>query len=293
MPNLVFSPHKLSALCKIFGFLLFAATGCLADTINPIPRPADGRIVEGCNEPSTVSISLTDNSGAEIGSGTITVDCNLTSVVKGHFTTPVIKIPETVNTASGPMGVADFRQSTMRLQHSGEVADLSVEAVYLNPATGLYVIGNVFGTLESRIGNATVSIPDLFADTNHDGSLDSGDILYSVVDLNKYLNDVPTFTLGESFNIVDGAVAGLPGMLFSTTPLTFNQDTGNFTGTLFTGIGFADAAHLPNAVPEPNSIKLAAIAFLLGATSWCARLRLGFRLPGFGEHKFLKTALNS
>jgi hypothetical protein len=180
----------------------------------------------------------------------------------GLFQYGVINIPATVQTSSGPVDVADFRQTTKRLLQSGEIADLSVEAVYLDPATGKFVIGSVFGTLDAAIGNASVAIPDLFADTNHDGSLDEGDLLYSVVDLNKYLNSVPAFTLGDSFNIVNGTVAGLPGMLFSTTPLVFDPNTGQFGGTLYTGTGFADAAHLPGAVPEPGSTVLTAVALL-------------------------------
>jgi hypothetical protein len=122
--------------------------------------------------------------------------------VTGFFDTGVINIPATVQTSSGPVDVADFRQTTKRLQHSGEIADLSVEAVYLDPVTGKFVIGSIFGTLDAAVGDASVAIPDLFADTNHDGSLDDGGllysvVLYSVVDLNKYLNSVPAFKLGE------------------------------------------------------------------------------------------------
>jgi len=44
------------------------------------------------------------------------------------------------------------------------------------------------------------------------------DVLYSLVDLNTYLNSIPSFSLGDSFAVVDGTTPALPGMSFSTTP---------------------------------------------------------------------------
>ena len=62
-----------------------------------------------------------------------------------------------------------------------------------------------------------VSVPDLWADTNGDGMIGSGDILYSLVDLRAYLNGgngpVPAFVPSESFTIVNGRVASLPGIM--------------------------------------------------------------------------------
>jgi hypothetical protein len=87
MTSIFLSPQRFSIRCTGLGMLLFFwPGGCLADTLNPIPRPKDGRIVERCDEVSQVSISLTDKSGAEIGVGTITVNCNLPSVT-GFFNT--------------------------------------------------------------------------------------------------------------------------------------------------------------------------------------------------------------
>lgn len=254
------------------GIVWCGAAICLADTLNPIPRPQSGKIVEDCTQISQVSISLTDMSGAEIGAGTITVPCNIPNSSNG-FRTAIINIPAVVQTSSGPVNVADFRQTTTAIQHSGEIADLSVEAVYFDQTTGKFVIGSVFGTLANAVGEAAIPIPDLFADTNSDGSLDTGDILYSVVDLNLYLTSVPVFNLGDTFQIVNGKVTGLPGMTFSTTPLVFNADTGQFGGTLYTGTGFADARHNPSAVPEPASGSLAALVLLAGGVNRLASTR--------------------
>ena len=150
------------------------------------------------------------------------------------------------------------------LSAGGEISNLSIEAVVPDPTTGGFGIANIFGVLAGTVGLETVvPIPDLFADTNGDGVLGTGDILYSVVDLNVYLSSIPTFTLGEEFDIVGGVVAGLPGMQFSSTPFTFDPNTGDFTGTPVTLAGFADAEHDPEAIPELSTWSLLAAGFTL------------------------------
>jgi hypothetical protein len=152
----------------------------------------------------------------------------------------------------------------------GEISNLSIEAVVPDPTTGGFGIANIFGVLASKVGLETaVPIPDLFADTNGDGVLGTDDILYSVVDLNVYLLSIPTFTLGQAFDIVAGLVAELPGMQFSSTPFSFDPATGAFNGTPVTIPGFADALHDPEAVPEPSTWSLLAAGFtLLAFLGW-------------------------
>src|SRR5579859_547095 len=57
----------------------------------------------------------------------------------------------------------------------GEAADLSLEAVVFDPTSGAYSLEDLFGRLRADVGlYAEVDIPDLYADTNGDGVLDSG-----------------------------------------------------------------------------------------------------------------------
>src|SRR5262249_6567493 len=138
---------------------------------------------------------------------------------------------------------------------NGEISNLAIEAVFLDPSTGAYGLGNVFGTISRFVGdNNTITIPDLYADTNGDGTIGAGDILYSEVDLNAYLRNVPNFSLGDIFNIVNGTVNGLTGMQFSTTPFVFDASTGAFNGAPFNGTGVAMSTHDLTPIPEPRGI---------------------------------------
>lgn len=138
----------------------------------------------------------------------------------------------------------------------GEESDLRLESLFYNSASNTYSLQDLFGTIQHRLGNfAVVKVPDLYADTNGDGTLGSGGVLYSLVDMNAYLNNIPSFTEGGTFSIVNGTVAGLPGMLFSTTDFTFDPSTG-FSGTDFTGDGVVESEHDLESVPEPGSLLL-------------------------------------
>ena len=146
-------------------------------------------------------------------------------------------------------------------ENGGEESDLDLESVFFSG--GVYSLQDLFGTIQQALGNGVVvAVPDLFADTNNDGSLDDGDVLYALVDMSVYLQAIPSFTEGEAFNIVNGVVAGLPGMMFSTTEFTFDPSTG-FSGTDYTGEGDVLAEHDVMATPEPAAGGLA-VAGLLG-----------------------------
>ena len=233
-----------------------------------------GSIVETANAPAVSNINLTDDSTADIGTGSINKVPINRPTVTGRFSSAPIPIPEQVNTADGPVAVCDVTQDIKildpPLSAGGEISVLSIEAVTLDLSTGKFGTANIFSVLADKVGlDTAVPIPDLFADTNGDGELGTGDILYSVVDLNTYLLSIPTFTLGEAFDIVGGTVAGLPGMQFSSTPFTFNPDTGDFTGTPVTMPGYADALHDPEAIPEPATWSLLALGFLV--LGWSGR----------------------
>jgi len=143
----------------------------------------------------------------------------------------------------------------------GELADLDLEALVFDATTDTYSLEDFFGRLRADVGEyVEIAIPDLYADTNGDGVLDSGDELYSLVDINKYLAAVPTFALGDIFSVNDGTVAGLPGMMFSTTPFSFDPATGFSSDSPYTGLAEAETEHLPEAVPEPSTWVLMSIA---------------------------------
>lgn len=149
----------------------------------------------------------------------------------------------------------------------GPKSDLSIESVHYDPITQRYQLLNIWGTISQQLGDlAVVAIPDLFI-ANSNGLLD-GVTLYSLVDLAVYVHALPVFAEGEGFNIVNGQVASLPGMRFSTTPFTFDPVTG-FSDPPYTGMAIAEAQHgFTPGVPEPSSVALLAggMAALLGAS---------------------------
>jgi hypothetical protein len=160
----------------------------------------------------------------------------------------------------------------------GARAKLWMETIYLDPDTNQYYLGSNFDAIFESVGsNVMVRIPDLYADTNGDGVIDAGDVLYSLVDLAEYLTAIPTFNFDDTFQIVNGRVDGLPGMYFSTTDFVLNYPTtaepdglGNFTP--YTGVGVVKTDHsLSAAVPEPSSILSFLALGTLGAASTLKR----------------------
>jgi hypothetical protein len=156
----------------------------------------------------------------------------------------------------------------------GEISDLMLEALSLH--AGQYQSQDLFGTITSFLGSdVEVEIPDLYADTNGDGTLDTGDILYSLVDMSIYLQSVPSFSIGDTYSVVNGRVAGLPGMQFSTTEFTFDPSTG-FTGTDYTGTAEAETLHALQSTPEPGTIVLTLVA--LAVLVWYRKRSMGTRM---------------
>ena len=172
-------------------------------------------------------------------------------------------------------GLCEARNETILSQQlggggggaGGPKSDLSIESIYFNLVTNRYELLNIWGTIAQQLGEtAVVAIPDLYiADAN--GIL-NGVTLYSLVDLAVYVQAIPTFAEGDVFNVVNGVVAGLPGMRFSTTPFTFDPVTG-FTDPPYTGMAIAETQHgFTPAVPEPSSVALlaAGMAAIVGTS---------------------------
>jgi len=137
----------------------------------------------------------------------------------------------------------------------GARAVLSLESIFFDPNTGTFYLQNTFETISFLAGDGTVvRIPDLYADTNANGVIGDGDILYSLIDLDaSLLAPQPSFTLGDFFDIIDGQVAALPFMWFSTAPFVFDPSTG-FTGTPYSGQAIAATEHDMFTVPEPSTL---------------------------------------
>jgi hypothetical protein len=128
-------------------------------------------------------------------------------------------------------------------------------------------------------GQVNLRIPDLYADTNGDGLIGQGDVLYSWVDVRIYPGATPDFQLGDTFEIINGQVTGLPGMWFSATeiyldPLLGPQPTGGVwfnagnqpsarQASPLGGHAEAWSEHeLTPQVPEPSSGLMAAAGLL-------------------------------
>jgi len=171
-------------------------------------------------------------------------------------------IPLLVFDGDTPHPVKDLGQTIKILgQNTGEISDLSIEAAVFNPTLGQFQLFNIFGVIGQLVGGQEVDIPDLFADTNGDGSLDTGDVLYGLVNVVPYIEALPSVALGDSYMVVNGQVAGLPGMLFSTTPFSFDPTTG-FSGTLYNGPALTEGIHGATAIPEPTSLALISIGVI-------------------------------
>lgn len=177
---------------------------------------------------------------------------------------------------NGFPGVCDIKQTTKILQNTGEVADLEIESIFHDPDTNQALIQDVFGTIAGKLGfESPVRVPDLFADTNGDGLVGEGDVLYSMVDVNEYIEKTVSFSLGDTFRITNGLAAGLPGMMFSSSPFIYSAATG-FSGTPVDLDGTIEAFHelTPTpTIPEPMTFFLLGIG-IVGLLS-CGRLHNG------------------
>lgn len=133
-----------------------------------------------------------------------------------------------------------------------------------------FQLDDIFNTISlSRGDNVPVTIPDLYA-ANADRTLTSGGVLYSLVDLNIFLANPPVTSLGDTFQVVNGQVAGLPGMFFSTTPFTFDSNTG-FSDPAYTGNAIEETNHVLTSTPEPSAWLLLASG-MAGLVAWRQKL---------------------
>ena len=172
----------------------------------------------------------------------------------------------------GGRDVADWRQSSRihSTANNSPIGDpvgtnwLSIESVYFDAPTNSYYMDGIFDLLHEVYGDGQfLHVPDLFADTNHSGALDDGDVLHSLVDLRQFCAGAPSFADNQTYAIVNGRVDALPGMMFSTTPFTFSAATGWDSGTPFTGDATTYSYHsLTSNTPEPGFACVVTMACL-------------------------------
>jgi hypothetical protein len=210
-------------------------------------------VTEHSREPNTTFIiHLTDFDYQDIAGA----DIHPPSIPDGHGGTTINPV-----TVAAMPGLCDARNTTIKPPAGGgggaggPMSDLSIESYVIDPKTGKTVLHNIWGTINAQLGNfRTVAIPDLYAlDAN--GDLINGNTLYSLVNLDVYIGAMPTFTEGQVFTVVNGQVAGLPGMFFSTTPFTFDPMTG-FSDPPYSGQAVAETQHDFDSVPEPAAWAL-------------------------------------
>lgn len=249
--------NLLSALSTFTICSVIGNTNTLAGNIK-INCPALGTPNQGDFCETTINLSYLDNDDLELE--VINDDWP-----KEFFLSPgemkKIPIPDTVeDDLEGTVDIKDIRQTT-RLRNTSELLeesidealnDLKFEAIF-DDGQGGFELQNIFDFLDERLGSSyRFSIPDLYADTNNDGSIGSGDILYSLVDLTQYVENIPSFEIGETFSIVNGEVTSLPGMLFSSTPFVYDSSLG-FTSTPITISAVTGTEH-ELTTPEPTTL---------------------------------------
>lgn len=246
-------------LCELF--LLFGFT-CFAKAEFFIPRPSDGILREHVKDTSNVTVWLTDEKKQIINAPNWPKSKEIGAGTTGEFYIPNAVQMQPNDPIDKHVKVKDVLQRITKVD-TGATASLEIEALYRDPTTNKYVLGNIFGAILAEKGYGfEVRVPDLFADING-GGLGAGDELYSLVDLNAFMPSLPAFSLGDQFTITNGLVADLPGMIFSTTPFLFDENVG-FIGTPFTGIGSTDGFHglTATTVPEPMSVVLSGLGVM-------------------------------
>ena len=153
---------------------------------------------------------------------------------------------------------------------AGAKSDLLIEAIFVDAITHEFTFESYGDFIRQSVGvHVQVPIPDLWA-IDPNGNFLDGVTLYSFVNLEDYLAaPLPVLSPNQVFSIVNGQVAGLTGMLFSSTPFTFDAATG-VSGTPYNGMGAMFTLHEVAAIPEPSEAAL----LLAGLAAFAARCRV-------------------
>lgn len=231
----------------------------------PQPITGGGVVDERGKAGTQVAVQWTGKRGQGLGTTPIQIIRNPPGFVR--FVAPQ-RSPD-IN--GRPQLVYDFVQFS---KDPDPISWLSVEAFV--PSGSDFLEYGVFDMIARLDGvNVPVAIPDLFGDTNGNGSLDTGDVLYTAVNLADFIPAHVSFALGDLFTIVNGTSSALPGMVFGTAPITLDDTSpdGFSNPAPWTGTGDALTEHLPMAVPEPASGAVMFGALLLTTVANRARRR--------------------
>lgn len=162
-------------------------------------------------------------------------------------------------------------------------SSLQIENYIFDPNQNVWRMYNIWTSVNQSIPNGSVLLlPDLYA---ADGSGLINQELYGLVNLDVLLGSAvcalnicqSPFSLGQTFTVAGGQVAGLPGMFFSTNPWTFTP-AGGFVapGGNYSGSAQVVTQHELPSVPEPGTLGLFGIG-VLGLFGLKATLRTKWR----------------
>jgi hypothetical protein len=196
----------------------------------PAPCGTGGQIVETASSGliGTFEVLVTDCHGKVIPGS---------SMVQSGAGQVIFNVPGQINGVQ----VGDFSNHNIANVHAprqiagaataqvddGAESFMNGESLFQDPETGLWQFEGAFAQFDFRaMAHGNLRIPDLYADTNGDGVIGQGDVLYSWADLRVYPQEEPSFSLGDHFTVVNGRVAALPGMWFSTTPIFLDSVLG-------------------------------------------------------------------
>ena len=158
---------------------------------------------------------------------------------------------------------------------SGAEHDQKFEVLYKDPATGKYVQQSIFHFLALAYGGEEIPFLDFWFDTSGDGRIDANDHMYALYDIGEYTHSGADslaalrsrFLPGQAVDILDGRIAGIDGLYFSTTAFTFDESTG-YQGSNYSGRGFGVTDHtFYSRLPEPASLALTLAALVAGLSS--------------------------
>jgi hypothetical protein len=241
-----------------------------ADFISaPMPLPPNGgAVTERGKKGTQVIIQWTGQIPKAGGSGSL---LGMTPVMtigdSGQLQFPV---PATSSSADGKLKNQQVKDYIQFSKDPGPTSVLMLEAFV--PSGSDFVQYPFLDYIASIDGpGVTISVPDLYSsnDPNSDATL------YEAVNLSVYMANLPAFNIGDTFNVVNGTVAGLPGMFFGTVEQTLDPSSpsGFDNPSPYSGPGYTLSAHDNVVTPEPTYIfPVGAVMIMLAIRRKAERL---------------------
>jgi hypothetical protein len=218
-----------------------------------------------CSKDTTVT---EHNFSASVKNFTLKISDNkgniLNSIPLGNIpsgSSVLVKVPGTGKTNCDAYNVSTKPKKAAALAKADppaiQTVGLNIEAYLFDHASNQWVIESYGDYIRNKVGyDIPVDLPDLWPGDGSD--------LYGLVNLETWLQAPPAWSPGDSYTIVGGHIAGLPGYEFSTTPWVFDPTTGEGTDP-WIGTPPADGLavtvetdHDLTTIPEPASLALLA-----------------------------------